>query len=704
MAVQVSVSVVNAHCGLNNGSVHAYAQGGLPPYTYLWNTGSTATTLSGLAPADYTVTVTDGLGNTAQATGTVVNEPQLGQPYVYMQRGDCANSCGGIVSWNEGDLMGTAPYTYPDLQFPYIQQSAGAATFLGVCGDVNTPVTVTDAAGCAGSFDVMVYSEWPTAPGISLVTPACGGDSNGSVTINDGWMGSAYFLLTDQFGNSLDTLEFTEGPYTIYGLAAGSYNVMYFDPWNDPYNVPYCTMPALVNVPSLPEPCGSVSGTVFNDVDRDCTQDAPDDLPLRYRVLTVLPGPTYAITDGQGHYAANVPFGSYTLAQPLVEEAQLCPSTVPVPFTVDLSNYNATIDLADSSLAPLDLRVNIWSSPLRPGFPYNLWGIVWNTSAYPSGALSLDLSYDALLGNVLVAPGPTNVSAGAVLWDLAAIPPYGYTTFSANGTVPADISLLGTPITFQAHASNALPELDLTNNDAVFPTTIVGSYDPNDKHAVTDNGNTLAYMLEDDHEVRYTIRFQNTGTASAVNVVVRDTIEEDLDITSLKVLGASHAFTPSIPSGRVLQFTFGHINLPDSGADERLSHGFVSFSLKPRADIAVGDVLTNTAGIYFDLNPPIITNTSVLPVEMSTGVAERNAARVFLQPNPATEELTVTLPGASVANGHLSVLAADGRVVPVAVNARGASAVLDVRALSPGGYILRYADGGQVQVARFVKR
>jgi hypothetical protein len=622
------------------------------------------------------------------------------------ERGDCSNSCSGIVSFDETLFYGVGPYSYvAQPAFVFTEQIGTQVRVHGVCAMDPTMVTVTDANGCQGSFALQVFNIPLTSPSAAEHSPACGGDANGSIRILDGWGDQMWYHIYDTNGGTvLDTLvQGSNDPVVLTGVPPGNYQVEYYDP-NTPSHYLFCAAPAYVTVTNIPAPCGSVSGKIFNDVDRDCTQDVADDIALAYRVLTIQPGPSYTVTDAAGRYTANVPFGSYTIEQPQVLETQICPATSPVPFTVDLNTFDAVVDMADSSNAPHDLSIYISATQLRPGFAFQLWGTVWNNSAYVSGNLTLDLTYDAVLGSVIVSPGPTSVSAGSVHWDLAPIAPYGSRTFYANGTVPADIGLLGTPIAFQAVVGNAAAEVDLTNNAYTVNTTIVGSYDPNDKQAVTDNGNTLAYLLEDDHEVTYTIRFQNTGTASAVNVVVRDTIEADLDITSLKILGSSHAFVPSIPSGRVLEFAFNNIHLPDSGADERLSHGFISFCLKPRADIIVGDVLTNTAGIYFDFNPPIITNTSVLPVEMSTGVTENSTTEVLLRPNPVTDELTVVLPGASAIAGRIEVLAADGRVVPVSVEARGSSAVLDVRALSAGAYLVRCTDGVVVRTARFMKR
>jgi hypothetical protein len=53
-----------SNCNVQNGSATANPIGGKAPYTYLWNTGATSKTITGLVSGNYTVTVTDNLNAT----------------------------------------------------------------------------------------------------------------------------------------------------------------------------------------------------------------------------------------------------------------------------------------------------------------------------------------------------------------------------------------------------------------------------------------------------------------------------------------------------------------------------------------------------------------------------------------------------------------------------------------------------------------
>ncbi|MCJ8164689.1 T9SS type A sorting domain-containing protein [Pontibacter sp. E15-1] len=142
--------------------------------------------------------------------------------------------------------------------------------------------------------------------------------------------------------------------------------------------------------------------------------------------------------------------------------------------------------------------------------------------------------------------------------------------------------------------------------------TIIDSYDPNDKQ-VSPQGITSRRYIKAEDDLKYLIRFQNTGTDVAYNVVVEDTISEHLDISSLRIGSASHPFTYTVSGkGRpVVTFTFKNINLPDDKADEPGSHGYIKFSIAQNPSNPDGTVIRNTAYNYFDYNSPIATNEVV---------------------------------------------------------------------------------------------
>ncbi|MDJ1473393.1 DUF7619 domain-containing protein [Xanthocytophaga flava] len=159
---------------------------------------------------------------------------------------------------------------------------------------------------------------------------------------------------------------------------------------------------------------------------------------------------------------------------------------------------------------------------------------------------------------------------------------------------------------------DVLPQDDAEPEVAIQCMQIVDSFDPNDK-LVSPAGTPVDHYTPTNSELKYTIRFQNTGTDYAYKVVVVDTLSDKLDITTLKMGAASHGYSLKV-SGKgqpVLTWTFNNINLPDSTHDQAGSNGFIQFSIKPKANLPEKTLIENYADIFFDYNDPVRTNTTM---------------------------------------------------------------------------------------------
>ncbi len=137
------------------------------------------------------------------------------------------------------------------------------------------------------------------------------------------------------------------------------------------------------------------------------------------------------------------------------------------------------------------------------------------------------------------------------------------------------------------------------------------AYDPNDKLVHPNREDSLALFGQ---TLTYTLRFQNTGNDYAEDVVVTDTLDTNLDLSTFKVLDTSHPDHLVVESVAddpyVFNFRFDDIILPDSTSNPIGSNGHVTFSIKPFDGLAYGTTINNTGHIYFDFNPPIVTNTT----------------------------------------------------------------------------------------------
>jgi len=179
-----------------------------------------------------------------------------------------------------------------------------------------------------------------------------------------------------------------------------------------------------------------------------------------------------------------------------------------------------------------------------------------------------------------------------------------------------------------------------------YESELVCAYDPNDKLVTPTGVGEDNLTLFEDSLLNYTIRFQNTGNDTAFNVLIRDVIQENLDIETFQFIASSHEVSTKInESLRLIEFQFEDIYLPDSNVNEPASHGFVKFKIETNSNLPENTLVENTANIFFDFNPAIVTNTtqnmmvSEFPMTALSSVVELPRYRIY--PNPNTGTFTV---------------------------------------------------------------
>jgi uncharacterized repeat protein (TIGR01451 family) len=144
-----------------------------------------------------------------------------------------------------------------------------------------------------------------------------------------------------------------------------------------------------------------------------------------------------------------------------------------------------------------------------------------------------------------------------------------------------------------------------------FSQTVVCAYDPNDKLAQPNGIDSLGFIHPNTEYIDYTIRFQNTGTDTAFNINILDQLDSNLVWNSLTPLASSHNYDISLSQTGEAQFYFQNIMLPDSNVNFLGSQGYITYRMGLKPNLPLGTRIYNTASIYFDANPAIITNTEI---------------------------------------------------------------------------------------------
>ncbi len=289
---------------------------------------------------------------------------------------------------------------------------------------------------------------------------------------------------------------------------------------------------------------------------------------------------------------------------------------------------------------------------------------------------------------------PTSIDGGIATWIFTNVQPTHQRSLDVVVHLPPS-SYVGDTLHDRLHAIALINGIPQSTHIAAYDPRLVCAIDPNDK-TVLPEGLGAEHLTAMDAVLTYSVRFQNTGNAAANTVTILDTLDSNMDPSSLRIIASSHTQRTLIETNGVVHFIFDNINLPDSGTDQLASQGFVRFSIHHHDGLAEGTQLKNTAGIYFDNNAPVITNTTLntLTNSMQTSVAENmmsGGSDMTVFPNPSQGTATVRL--SDDFQGRVDVALFDVSGSEVLRTSRRANTVLIDRGTLPDGvYLLRATD------------
>jgi uncharacterized repeat protein (TIGR01451 family) len=272
-----------------------------------------------------------------------------------------------------------------------------------------------------------------------------------------------------------------------------------------------------------------------------------------------------------------------------------------------------------------------------------------------------------------------------------------------NSHPNAHVEACGDTTNWTPDIVNDFPQDDADPVVDIYCGVVTGSYDPNDKTGYPIGQTELNY-IQPNQQLQYVIRFQNTGTDTAFTVVIRDTLDTDLNIFTVTPGVSSHLYDFRMYGPRVLEWTFNNINLPDSSTNQAGSNGFVTFHLEQTPNLAPGTEITNDADIYFDFNDPIITNTTIHRIYegfvsvLNLEELSQNGKPLLIYPNPTTNSITIK--GEKNMNQSFIIFDQMGREV-FKGKLNGVSTDVNLSPLSKGIYILKI--DGNYKPAQVVK-
>jgi hypothetical protein len=408
------------------------------------------------------------------------------------------------------------------------------------------------------------------------------------------------------------------------------------------------------------------------------------------------------IPDNLGFYTIPVQEGTYTIT-PMLENPNyfnVSPSSVNITFPTQTSPFAQNFCISPKGVHN-DLEVTILPTiPARPGFDVT-YKIIYKNKGTIAQSGSVTLSFnDTVLDFVSASPNINSQIADKLVWDYTNLQPFETreitVILNVNSPMETPAVNIGDRLSFNALINPVTGDEKPVDNSSALRQSVVGSFDPNDKTCL--EGDVITPSLIGEY-VNYLIRFENTGTYPAENIVVKDLIDlTKFDISTLMPTKASHEFVTKISDGNKVEFIFEKINLP---FDDAANDGYIAFKIKTLPTLVVGDSFANEANIYFDYNFPILTNKAISTFK-TLGTQDFEFADYFnVYPNPANDILNIGTKK-TIELQSMAVYDILGQLVIAVPNAQTVSKI-DVSKLTTGNYFLKMNTDKGTSSVKFIK-
>lgn len=351
-------------------------------------------------------------------------------------------------------------------------------------------------------------------------------------------------------------------------------------------------------------------GRIFYDANQNGERDSSE-IGLGFQHTTISPGALASYSNSQGDYFFALDTNLYQVAF-INTLADWSLTSDSISYSVQLSSNNPSIDSLDFGFYPdtiySDFEVDLTTSFPRCNDTINYWISYKNIGTnITNGTIKLVLDDSVAFFQSSIIPD--SIIGQSIYWHFDSLFYFDQEVIDVQIRMPSFLNINDTLTSVLL-----LSELDTGQSPISFIDTLSHelfcAYDPNDKSVFPEGLGNMGY-IQNGTEMEYLIRFQNTGNDTAINVIIRDQLDSGLDWNSFYLMGSSHTLTSITVDNGHVEFEFEGIMLPDSTVDFLGSQGYVKFKINLQNNLEPGSIVDNSAEIYFDYNPPIITNTVV---------------------------------------------------------------------------------------------
>jgi hypothetical protein len=354
-------------------------------------------------------------------------------------------------------------------------------------------------------------------------------------------------------------------------------------------------------------------GKIFYDLNQNAILDSSD-VGLTHIPVISNPLSEFAYTYNSGNYIMNFDAS----AQTYVIQPGAMPHwnlvTDSASYVIDVDTSYASLDDLDFGFYP-DTIIDDLTPTLVGGFPrcndtINYWFQFENIgTTTPSGIVVLHLDSAVTFAQSFIAPD--SIVGQDHYWHFDSIPFFGIEAQTIQVLMPTFLSMgetLSSSLSIIVYDSVGGVQFTST---AWLHQVLVCAYDPNDKIVSPAGADNSGYILSNTEQLEYTIRFQNTGNDTAINIQILDQLDPNLDWQTLMPIASSHPMQVTGTSSGLMTFAFQNIMLPDSNVNALGSQGFLKYKINVIDGLPLGTTIENHAEIYFDANPAVITNSTL---------------------------------------------------------------------------------------------
>lgn len=452
----------------------------------------------------------------------------------------------------------------------------------------------------------------------------------------------------------------------------------------------------------------TISGRVFWDINQDTLLNL-NEPPIPNAKISLTPSAKATYTNEDGFYVFFTGTGTYELSAE-VSDCWVPLDTNRVNLTVGGESKQYSFAYIRSDEDTTNIQTHLQYGFTRCNSTSSAWISIRNAGCSDPN-IRLKIAKNQAIKFLGYDVPPSFESNDTVYWNISNLLP------GAEQRIKLTIQLPGVEffdkelsITCITRIEGGSSQKNATQLDT-FPFFLRCSYDPNDKQVLPFSTLRENPVYFKNNQLDYTIRFQNTGNDTAFKVVIVDTLHQAFDWSTFTPLRSSHPYRVELDQEKgIVQFIFDPIVLPDSSTNEAGSMGFVAYSISFYPNTKLGTRLTNRAGIYFDQNPVILTNTvlstiSDLRTSTKTTPQARDIIDFSVVPNPNSGTFQLLLKSWPLATSEIGIQITDqlGRSV-FRTQLSGQNSTIGLPELPAGLYfaLLKSKTGANFGMQKFI--